>query len=73
MCKQSTPWQTKIRSETKINEAAARREKESQEGKLIKAIKSITGQHQYCYNVDTLLQPDGTVTPDPIQIHDRLT
>ena len=65
----------KLRSDLRltISEAAARREKAVQEGKLTKAIKSITGQHQYYYNVESLLLPDGTITTDPIQIHDRLT
>ena len=39
----------------KISEAAARREKAVQEAKLTRAIKSITGQHQHFYNVDSLL------------------
>ena len=54
-----------------MNEAAARREKAIQEGKLTKAKKSITGQHQYFYNVDSLLLSDGTITTDPMQMHDR--
>ena len=54
----------------KISEATARREKAVQEGKLTKAINSITGQHQYFYNVDSLQLPDGTITTDPVQIHD---
>ena len=47
----------KLRSDLrlKINEAAARREKEVQEGKRTKATKFITGQHQYYYNVELLL------------------
>ena len=48
-------------------------EKAALEGKLTKALKSITGQHQYFYNVDSLLLPDGTITKNLIQIHDRLT
>ena len=65
----------KLRSDLrlKISEAAATREKAVQEGKLTKAIKSITGQHQYFYNVDSLLLPVGTITTDPIKIHDMLT
>ena len=35
--------------------------------------KSIPGQRQYFFNVDSLLLPDGAITTDPIQMHDRLT
>ena len=64
----------KLRSDLrlKISEAAARREKSVQDEKFMKAIKFITGQHQYFYNVDSLMS-HGTITTDPIQIHDRLT
>ena len=57
----------------KINEAVARREKADQKGKLMKVIKFITGQHQYFYNVDSLMLPVGMITKDPIRIDDRLT
>ena len=39
----------------------------------MEVIKSITAQHQYFYNVDSLLLPDGKITTDSIQLHDRLT
>ena len=57
----------------KIREDAARREKAVQEGKLAKAIKSITGQHQHFYNVDSLLLSDDKIITYPIQIHSMLT
>ena len=35
--------------------------------------KSITGQHQYFYNVESLLLQDGSITTDPVQTHNKLT
>ena len=33
----------------------------------------MAGQHQYYYNVDSLLLQDGTITTDSVQIHNKLT
>ena len=58
--------------QTKINEATAKREIAAQEGRLTNDIKSITGQHQFFYIVNSLLLLDGTISTDPVQIHDKL-
>ena len=67
----------KLRSNLRltINEATAWREKEAQERKPTKTIKSITGQHQYCYNADvgSFLLQDGSTTTGSVQIHNKLT
>ena len=73
MCEKSATWQLQSDLRLKINETIARREKTVQVKKLTKAIKSITDQHQYFYNVDSLLQENGSITKYPVQIHNKLT
>ena len=57
----------------RINEAVAAREASVQQGKLARVIKSMTGTYSAFYAVDSLLLPDGTITVDPLLIHQTLT
>ena len=73
LCEDSTPWQTKIEpdpqnqwSSGKEGEGSPRR-KSDERDQINHMTATIVQQ------VDSLLQPDGTIITDPIQIHDRLT
>ena len=41
--------------------------------KAVQKLNSINSQHQFSYDVDSNLLPDGTMSRVPMQIHDLLT